>query len=196
MYKRVHLPRDRHLIDGAVARRATHAFLHVNAVIEKNEIRQLIHALPLNRLPGRHAFANRREHRRVFPHLRMTRHASLRWRNPRKGRFLNSGVTIPAIKSKSGYVMLMTERRRLRERHVHLRRVRRTIHRIHDAPEPEEREKRTGQRHSRNAVAAPAKNLAHNFAAKKDSRVQLPKRNRGKSKTLLVRLAFHRGSFG
>src|SRR6476469_10997188 len=43
-------PREWHLVDSAVARDAAHALRNVNAVIEVDEIRQIVHALPSERL--------------------------------------------------------------------------------------------------------------------------------------------------
>src|SRR5215467_11368628 len=48
--KRVHLPYQRHLIDSAVAGRAPDALIDVNAVIEINEVGQIMHPLPDDRL--------------------------------------------------------------------------------------------------------------------------------------------------
>jgi len=73
--QRMRFRSDRHLLDVAVAGGTADAFLNVNAVIEENEIGRLIHAIPFQRLPGREALSNRREHRCIAPDLRMTRHA-------------------------------------------------------------------------------------------------------------------------
>jgi hypothetical protein len=75
--------------------------------------------------------------------------------------------------------MFVAERRGLREWHIDLGGIRRTIDCVDDAPEPEKYDNCPSQRCSRNAVAAPAKNLAHNFAAKKSppSFVSSPKIN-------------------
>lgn len=51
--KRVLLPGDRHLIDGAMAGGAADAFRHVDAVVEENEVRSLIDAFPVQRLSSR-----------------------------------------------------------------------------------------------------------------------------------------------
>lgn len=73
--KRVRFPRERHLIQLSVARGAADAVIDVNAVVEKNEIRRVVHAIPMQRFILRQAFADGREHRRIFPDLRMAGHA-------------------------------------------------------------------------------------------------------------------------
>ena len=175
--ERMRFPRNGHLINGTVAGRTTDAFLDVNAVIEENEIGQLIHPLPANGLSSRHALADGRENRGILPDLRMTSHARFGRRQSGEGGFFNRRVTVAAIKPQPRHVMFVAEGGRLRERHIDLGGVRRAVDCIHDAPETEESDEGTRQRCSRNAVAAPAKNLGHNFAAKKYSRVQTPKIN-------------------
>jgi hypothetical protein len=75
------LVHKRHLVNRAVAGVAAHAFVHVNAVIEENEIGKLVHARPLQRLSGAEAGADWFEQLGVGPNLRMAIHASLGGRN-------------------------------------------------------------------------------------------------------------------
>src|ERR1051326_1399153 len=72
------LIRQRHLVDAAVARPASDSFAHVNGVIEVNEVRQTMHAAPLDRRVRRETRAHRFEHRGVRPNLRVAVHARLR----------------------------------------------------------------------------------------------------------------------
>ena len=51
--------RDRHLIDSAVTRRTTYAFVYVNAVIKVSVVRQVVNPEPLNRLTSAKARAHR-----------------------------------------------------------------------------------------------------------------------------------------
>ena len=44
--QRLFLPHQRHAIDLAVAGRAADAFVHVNAVVEVDEVGQVVHARP------------------------------------------------------------------------------------------------------------------------------------------------------
>ena len=71
------LPGKRHAIDAAVARFATDALLHVNRVVEVDEIGQVVYPDPLNGLIGSIALANRLQYRRDGPHLRVAVHAGL-----------------------------------------------------------------------------------------------------------------------
>ena len=50
---------ERHLIDASMASGATHAFVDVDAVIEVNKIRELMHAEPLDRPARAEALTNR-----------------------------------------------------------------------------------------------------------------------------------------
>src|ERR1043165_430908 len=52
--ERVGFPGQRHLIDSPVTGRTSNSFLNVNAVVEKDEIRQLIDPLPMQWLAGCH----------------------------------------------------------------------------------------------------------------------------------------------
>ena len=67
--QRMRLPGDWHAIHRAVASGAADTFLHMNAVIEEDEIGKLIDPLPRNWLARSEAFTNGREDRRVLPDL-------------------------------------------------------------------------------------------------------------------------------
>ena len=75
--ERVRFPGKRHLIQLPVARGAADAMAHVDAVIEEDKIRRLIHPIPAQWLIVGQAVADRREHRGIFPDLRMAGHAGL-----------------------------------------------------------------------------------------------------------------------
>src|SRR4051812_9572125 len=152
--KRLRLPRDRHLVHGAVAGGAADAFPHVNAVIEKNEIGQLIDARPLNGLLTRQAIAHGRQDGRVPPHLRMTRHAGFRRWDARERRRFDRRMAVTAVDAESADVMLMTEGRGLGEWNILLRGIRRAIDGVDDAPKKEEPEERRYERYSGNAITA------------------------------------------
>ena len=68
---------QRHTVYRTVAGVAAHAFINVNAVIEINKVGKIIHPVPHQRLPGAKTLANRFEHWRRRPDLRMAVHASL-----------------------------------------------------------------------------------------------------------------------
>jgi hypothetical protein len=144
-----------------MAGRTADPLLDVNAVIEENEIGQLIDTRPLDRLLRRQALPHRRENRRILPYLRMTGHAGFGRRQSGKRGFLDRGMAITAVEAETRDVMLMTERDRLRQRHVLLGGIRRTINGINDTPKSEEPEEYSQQRHASDAVAAFSKNLRH-----------------------------------
>lgn len=121
--KGLRFPRERHLIDAAVAGRAADPFGHVNAVIEVGVVRQIVHAIPLKRCVCSETGTDRLEHWRVRPDLRVTCHAGLCWRNASKRRGFNRRVTIAAINSIFVDVMFMTERHRLLKWNVDVCRI-------------------------------------------------------------------------
>src|SRR5207244_12582596 len=90
--------------------READSFVHVNGVIEVNEVGQPMHATPTDRSAGREARAHRLEHRRIRPDLRVAVHACLRRRNAGEVRGLDRGVAVTAIDAESADVMLMAER--------------------------------------------------------------------------------------
>src|ERR1019366_6673809 len=103
--------------DRTVAGVAPHSLIDMNAVIEKNEIGELIHPRPLQRLAGAVAGADRFEQLSVGPDLRMAVHTSLGGRNAGETRSLNRGVAVAAVNAEPGNVMLMAERHGLRFSH-------------------------------------------------------------------------------
>src|SRR5262249_30979368 len=80
--KRLRLPHERHPIDRAMTRRTADAFVDMDAVVEVHEVRQIVHAGPLNRLARSEARAHRLEVRTVRKNLRVAVHARLRRWNP------------------------------------------------------------------------------------------------------------------
>src|SRR5262249_16133974 len=95
--ERVLLPGERHPVDAPVAGFTTEPFVHVNAVVEIDEIGQIVHPSPPDRLPGAITRAHRLERRTRVPDLRMTVHARLRGRDVGEtGRF-HGRVAVTAI---------------------------------------------------------------------------------------------------
>ena len=107
--KRMRFPRQRHLIQLAVTRRAADAVVDVNAVVEENEVRRVIDALPFQAPIIRHAFTDWCEHRRVLPDLRMAGHACFRRRHSGEGGLFHGRVAKAAIESKSINVVFVAE---------------------------------------------------------------------------------------
>src|SRR6185437_5473722 len=164
--KRVRLPCDRHLIHRTVATRAADAFLDMDAVVEENEVRQVIDAFPVNGNARGEALAHRRQYRRVFPNLRVTGHAGFSgWQSGERG-FFHGRVAVTAVEPEAADVMFVAEWRRLRERHVDFGGVGRPVNRVDHAPETEKEYEAPDQRRSREAIAALSENLGHNFDTK------------------------------
>src|SRR5580704_8542603 len=90
--QRLLLIHERHLVDWTVTGVATYAFIDMNAVIEIDEVRKLVHPRPLQRLAGTEAGANWLEQRRVGPDLRVAVHASLGRRNSGEAGSLDRSV--------------------------------------------------------------------------------------------------------
>jgi hemoglobin len=76
-------------IDLPVARRTSDAFVNVDTVIEVDEVGQIVHACPLNRLAGAEAVADWFEERTVRENLGMAVHARLGGWNPGERRILD-----------------------------------------------------------------------------------------------------------
>src|SRR5262245_31581214 len=89
---------------------AADALLHVDAVIEVDELRQVVNALPRDRRVGAVAGADRFQRRAAEPDFLMAIHAGLRWGDAGKRRRLDGGVAIAAINAKVADVVLVTER--------------------------------------------------------------------------------------
>src|SRR5262245_8886258 len=70
----------RHAVDFAVTARTADALGYVDTVVEVDIIRQIIDSVPGNRTIIGKALAHRRKNLSIRPDLRMTRHASVGWR--------------------------------------------------------------------------------------------------------------------
>ena len=103
-----------HAVHRTVTSIAPNPFGDVNAVVEVNEVRQIVYTRPNQRLPRTIAFPYGFQQGSVAPDLRVAVHAGLGGRNPGKTGNLNGSVTITAIDSQTADVVLMTERDRLR----------------------------------------------------------------------------------
>ena len=107
------LVHQRHLVDRAVTGVAADTLGDVNAVIEINEVRELVDARPLQRFAGAIAGADGLKQLSVRPDLRVAVHARLGRGNSRETGSLDRGVTVAAVDAESGDVMLMAEWNRL-----------------------------------------------------------------------------------
>src|SRR5262245_38437539 len=67
--ERILLPSEGHLLDRPVTRRAANAFVHMDAVIKVDKVRQVVDAVPLNRYARRKALADRFQQGSLSPKL-------------------------------------------------------------------------------------------------------------------------------
>src|SRR5262249_49814982 len=107
------LPCQRHFIHRPVTGGAADALLDVDAVIEVDEICQVVNAVPANRLTGAVTFAYRFEQRATVPDLRVAVHARLGWRQTGELRVLDRCVAVATINPQTADMMAMAERHRL-----------------------------------------------------------------------------------
>ena len=118
--QRMGLPHQGHLVNLAVARLTADALVDVDAVVEINEVWQVVHPVPTNGLivaeAGPHGF----EDRRFGPDLRVTGHAGLGGGDASKGTYFDRGMAIAAVYAHAGNVVLMAEVDGLVNRHVDL----------------------------------------------------------------------------
>lgn len=107
--QRVLTPRQSHLANRAVTGHAADTFFNVNAVIEINEVWEIIDANPRNRLIVPKTLAHRFEHLSGGMDLRVARHAGVRRGNAGEVALFDGGVAIAAVDAKLGNVMAMAE---------------------------------------------------------------------------------------
>lgn len=81
----------------------------MDAVIEKNVVRQTRDAVPRHRLVDGRALYDRLQHRGVSKKLRVARKTGLAGRHAREGRSLDGGVTKTAIDPQLTRVVAMAE---------------------------------------------------------------------------------------
>lgn len=125
--KRGGLISEGHEINSAMTSRAPHALIYVNAVIEKDEVGQIVNPNPFDGLAAAPALADRLEVRAVRPNLGVAIHAGLGRGDTRKREFLNRGVTVAAVNAVVTDVVLMAELNRLFAREERLGVIRRSV---------------------------------------------------------------------
>ena len=159
--QRVLLPHQRHLVDAAVAGRAAHALVHVGAVVEVDEVRQVVDLGPLDGDVGLEARAHRLEGGALVPDLRVAVHAGLGGRDAGVGRLLHRGVAVAAVDAHAAHVMRVAEGHRLLAGLVGPGDPGRAVHpeeEQHDAADDEEP---TEDREPRQGVRAAVEDLGH-----------------------------------
>lgn len=159
--KRFGLPRQRHQINSPVTGRASYAFINVDAVIEIDEVGQVMHARPLNRFSGSPAFKDRLKVRAVCEQNRVAIHAGRSRRNACEGGSLDRRVAIAAINAVVADVMLMAELHGLLNGDECLRVVGRALILSHQKKQERDEDDRSEYAHPGNDVRAAMKYLAH-----------------------------------
>ena len=119
------------LIHAPVAGAAADALGDVDAVVEVDEVRQVVHAVPHERRAARVRRPQRRERRRVAEQRPVARHARRERRNPGERRRLDGRVAVAAVDAVVADVMLVAERHGLLDRIV-LRSVVARVHAVDD----------------------------------------------------------------
>jgi hypothetical protein len=118
--KRIDFIHQRHPVNSAVTGRAADAFIHVNAVVKVDKVRQIVDPRPLERLPSAEAGADWLQQLRVRPNLRMTAHARLSWGEASEGGSLDRSVAVAAVNAVVANVVLVAKRNRLLAGHIHI----------------------------------------------------------------------------
>src|SRR6202142_3072134 len=103
----------RHLIDTAVAAHASDTLVHVNRMVEVDELRNLVDAPPLGGLVLEEALAHRLEEGALVPNLRVAVETELRLGNARGRRLVDGVVTIAAVDPLVAGVVAVVELQRL-----------------------------------------------------------------------------------
>jgi len=155
------LPYERHLIDLAVAARATNTFIHVNAVIEIHKVRETMHPGPFDGFPGAVTLANRLQIGTVGKQYRMAIHAGFRWRNAGNGRSFNGGMAIAAVNPVIAHMMFVAKLNGLLLGHILIGGIR-GARDGRSYGEGQRRQKNGGkQTHAGDGVRAAVENLSH-----------------------------------
>ena len=144
-----------------MARRATHAFADVNAVIEIHKIRETVHPHPIDRLIGAIALANRLQVTHIVKQHRVAIHAGFcRW-NAGGRRVLYPRVTIAAIDAIVADVMLVAELHGLLARLILVGQIWRTCGSQNSRERQSHQEKRRENTEAGDEVCAAVENLCH-----------------------------------
>ena len=159
--QRLGLVDHRHLIDAAVTRRTTNAFVHVNAVVEIDVVGKIVNPSPFERLAGAEAGAHRLEIGAIRPDLFVTVHADRSRGNTRRRGCLNRCVAITAINAIIADVVFMAELNRLLNFNRLTRVPGRTANRGRNPEGRYQNEDRSEDRGLRQSVRTVVKNLWH-----------------------------------
>ena len=144
-------------------------FVQVDAVVEVDEVRQIVHARPLDRAARAEAGADRFEERAVGEDLRMAVHARLGRRNAREGGVLDRRVAVAAVDAIAGDVALVAELDRLFARDVRLGHPGRAVDRVGEPEQAGDDEDGAEDADTGDRVGAAMKDLRHRSGRSKRS---------------------------
>src|SRR5580698_6813793 len=170
---------------------AAHTLIHMNAVVEINVIRQVVHARPANRRTTAKTLAHRLQHRGSAPDLRVAVHARLGWRDVGRAVSLNRGVAVAAIDSVVRHMMHVAEQDGLLAHFALARLIARPVERGEAPGEKRQGEDRTVNRDARKSIRAVMKDLSHSSDQPIMPRVMLRAPGRGAGFTPFVRKDTH-----
>src|SRR5262249_38754280 len=98
-----------HAVDAAVARSAADTLVHVHAVVEVDEVGQIVHPDPADRFVVTPARAHRLEERALRPDLRVAVHARLRRGDAGEGGDVDAGVAVATVDTELAGMVLVAE---------------------------------------------------------------------------------------
>lgn len=159
--QRIGLENQRHLIDGTVAGRASHALVHVDAVIEVREIGKPVHFYPADRSVGSIALANRFEVPCVVKENRVAIHAGFCRRNSSRLGSFHGRVAVAAVDAIVPHVMFVAELYRLLTGNVLPRLIRRPRQSQNSQQRDSCQEDGGEQTETRDEIRTAVKNLGH-----------------------------------
>lgn len=122
----VGLKNQRHLVNFSVTRRAANAFIDMNAVIEIDEIRQMVHPDPLDGFIASIALTDWLKVGGSAEQNRMAVHTNLRWGNPCIRGGFHARVAVSAVDPVVADMVFVAKLHRLRLRDELTGHVRRT----------------------------------------------------------------------
>src|SRR5690348_7124055 len=130
-------------------------------VVEIHEARQSRHAIPLHGLATCKTRAYRFQYGRLRPDFGVTVHAHLRRRDAGKRGVLNGRVTVPAIDTVVGDMVLVRKRHRLIDRLADIRHVWRANVQLQDNEQQSESQERSTECESRETRCSWTEYLRH-----------------------------------
>src|SRR6202158_2993670 len=140
---------------------AADALVDMNTVIEVYEIRQVVHAGPLQRLPAPETGAPRFQDGRVRPDLRVAAHANLSSRKSGDSGLLYRRMAVAAIDAVVGDVMLVAEGNGLFFDDLNIGDVGTPVHGVCEREQRPCSKDGSDETYLRNRVSASMENLSH-----------------------------------